>query len=407
MIVAIILNGTGKVPVTEFREAATTADAVSDFCNDYTPPKSTSDYTGYDTGWSSYTAPDEGKRWSYDFQTPGLVQTAVPEVCAGDACLLEPYERPRDMLLYYGWPNSFNSADNGWDNEKVAQDMAKYAIVVFGNGVADPSHGDYANTCIIIPRLKELRPDIKIFGYVATTEVLADFQDKVDQWYDLAVYGIFVDSAGYDYGTPATNGREAFNAKIDYIHNKAYTNVVFANAWNSDHILGLVDDPSYPNSTWNPNLIESSLGQYDVVLLESFPINTTVWSPGYETKAEWLARGEKIIAHRKTYGINIAGVGIIDNGNVAGQDLFDFGFISAMMWALQAFGTSDTDYGASSSDVDWWTRPDVSGIGYVWDLDPSIQEDVNDDDVYWRYVRAGRFKLDFSTGAQLSSITKW
>lgn len=407
MIVAIIKNGTEKIPVQEFRVAASTAAAVTAFCNEYTPPKSSSDYTGYDTGWGSVQSPDQGKYWAYDFSFPGLVQVEIPSVDSGTAMEVEPYVKPYDMLLYYGWPNSFNSAVNGWDNEKVAQDMARYEIVVFGDGVADPTHGDYANTLVIIPRIKELNPRTKIFGYVATTEILANFKTKVDQWYDLGVYGIFVDSAGYDYGTPATNGREPFNERIDYIHNKAYCNVVFANAWNSDHILGTVNDPVYPNSTWNPNLVESSLGQYDYVLLESFPINTSVWSPGYEGKAEWLARGEKILAHRKTYGVNVAGVGVIDNGNVAGQALFDFGFVSALMFALKAFGTSDINYGASSAQVDWWTRPDVSGLSYIWSLDPSVQEDVNDANVYWRYVKNGRLKLDFTPAAQASAIEKW
>jgi hypothetical protein len=405
MIVAILPQGVGKIAVIQFRDAVDEAAAVTAFCNDCVPPRNPSDYLGYDTGWASYQQTDPDKYWAYDFSSPGLVQVAVPQIVTGAE--KDHYQKPKDLLIYYGWLNSFNSATCGWNNEKVAQEMSKYEIVVFGDGVADPSHGDYANTIIIIPRLKELRPDIKIFGYVATTEVLADFKTKVDQWFDLEVYGIFVDAAGYDYGTPATNGRDVFNEKIDYVHNKAYCNVVFANAWNSDHILGTADDPSYPNSTWNPSLHQSHLGEYDYVLLESFPINTSVWSPGYEDKDEWHARGEKLMDHRETYGVNLVGVGIIDNGNAAGQDMFDFGYISALAWALSAFGTSDTNYASGSSQVDWWTRPDVSGLEEVWNLNPSVQADVNDVDVYWRFVKSGKLMLDFSTGAQASSITKW
>mgnify|MGYP001228375831 CR=1 FL=1 len=43
--------------------------------------------------------------------------------------------RPQNILFYYGYPNSFNSLINGWVNEKVAQDMANYDIVVLGDGV--------------------------------------------------------------------------------------------------------------------------------------------------------------------------------------------------------------------------------------------------------------------------------
>ena len=406
MFVAIIHQGTGKVRVEEFRIAADETAAVTAFCNEYSPPKNPADYLGYDTGWTSYQQTDPDKYWAYDFTSQGLVQ--VPITSISSSVEQNPkYRRPKDMLMYYGYPNSFNYPINGYDNEKVAQDMARYEMIVFGNGVGDPSHPDYANTVIIIARLKELRPDIQIFGYVATTEALADFETKVDQWETLEVYGIFVDSAGYNHGTPATNGRDAFNERVDCIHNKAYTNIAFVNAWNSDHILGTTNDPSYPNSTWNPSLHESHLGQYDYVLMESFPINTTIWTPGYEDKAEWYARAQKILDHRQTYGINVAGVGIIDNDDTAGQDLFDFGFISALMFTLQAFGTSDTGYAENSNEVDWWIRPDILSLEYTWSLDPSIQEDDNDADVYWRFMDYGKLMLDFSTGAELSSITKW
>ena len=53
------------------------------------------------------------------------------------------FSRPNDLLVYDGWLNSFNSAVNGWDNEKVAQDMARYDIIVLGDGLQSPSHGDW------------------------------------------------------------------------------------------------------------------------------------------------------------------------------------------------------------------------------------------------------------------------
>jgi hypothetical protein len=394
------------VKVQEFREAVSEAAAVDAFVNGRTPPLNPADWLGYDTGWAQYTAPDEKKQWAYNFGTSTLVQVATTPVSTSFAQNVN-YRRPEDLLIYYGWLNSFNSSVNGWNNEKVAQDMARYQIVVFGAGIEDPTHPDYANTLVIVARLKEIRPDIKLFGYVATTNILTDFKTKVDRWCDLGVYGIFVDAAGYDYGTPATNGRDAFNEKIDYVHGKAHTNIVFANAWDSDHILGTAEDPSYPNSIWNPSLNESSLGGFDYVLLESFPINTAVWSPGYEGRTEWYSRAEKILGHRKTYGVNVAAVGIIDNGNVVGQDLFDFGFVSALVLTLKAWGTSDTNYGASSAAVDWWSRKNIVGLDYEWPLDVMIISDLTDANVYWRYLTYGRLKLDFTPAAQASAIEQW
>jgi hypothetical protein len=193
---------------------------------------------------------------------------------------------------------------------------------------------------------------------------------------------------------------------VDFVHEKTHANLCFVNAWNMDNIIGTADDPSYPNSTWNPSLNASNLTENDWYLLESFAVNTTVYSGGYTDKTTWAARGEKAKSHRAYYGINLAAVGIIDNGNVAGEDLFDFHFISSLMYSLEAQGSSDTSYGAGGA-VDWWPRPDVIGMGRLYNLSPSIQEDVGDAEVYLRYVDAGRFKLDFSAGAQLSSITKW
>ena len=313
------------------------------------------------------------------------------------------YHSPHDMLIYYGWLNSFNSADNGWDNENVAQDLSKYNILVFGDGLQNTGHGDYSNTQIIIPRIQALNPDVLIFGYVTANQSLANFQTKVDQWGDLGVDGIFIDEAGYDNGTT----RAEFNERVDYVHGGTVANYVFANAWNTNHILGTDEDTSYPNETWNSDLVESSLTEDDWILLESFPINTTAYSGnnGYEGKAEWATRGVNMNTLRATYGVNFAAAGIINDDNSNGQDLFDFGFISALMWSLNAFGVSDTSYGSSSAKGKYWPRPDISKLVSLWTLNPAVQLDLNDNDVYHRRLELARLTLDFSSGAHSSAIT--
>ena len=392
------------------------------------------------------------------------------------------YDRPKDLLIYYGWLNSFNNGTHGWDNEKVAQEMARYGLLAFGDGlqtlldsgthdgsddasvltdstqdwttdefvgkkivnITDGSsaaitantattitaalaggaennwdsgdvyrianHDDYPNTVKIIDRIKALNPGALIFGYVSINQSLADFQAKVDDWDTLDVHGIFMDEAGYDYGTTTTNDRAAFNTKVDYIHGKATAKLCFANAWNTDHILGIANDASYPNTTWNPTPTESKLGINDWILLESFPVNTTAYSGsgGYEGKADWATRGSKANTLRAAYGINFAASGIINDDNANGQDLFDFLFISTLMWSLEAVGSSDTSYGSSSAATKLWTRPDVSKMGSVWTLNPSIQLDAGDADVYHRYVEGhAKMSLDFSSGVEVASIAKW
>ncbi len=314
------------------------------------------------------------------------------------------WRRPTDILFYYGHLNSFNSLVNGWVNEKVAQDIAKYGIVVLGNGVQDPTHPDYANTQVIIPRVKALNPNCQIFGYVSANQSLSSFQAKVDQWETLQVHGVFLDEAGYDFGKT----RVEFNDRVGYVHGKTHAKLAFANAWNTDHILGTTNDPSYPNSTWNSGLVASVLTESDWILLESLAVNTTAYSGnnGYASKSDWSARVSKAISLRAIFKVNFAAVGVVNDDNAAGQDLFNFTFISALMASLEAHGTSSVSYGSSTAQVKHWTRPGVSDIGVVWALSPSIQQDVGDADVYHRYAEYAKLTLDFSTGAQTSAITK-
>jgi hypothetical protein len=77
------------------------------------------------------------------------------------------------------------------------------------------------------------------------------------------------------------------------------------------------------------------------------------------------------------------------------------------MCSLEGFGTSDTNYGSSSAAVQYWERPDVSNMGIVYTINPSVQLDILDSDVYHRYCEFSKLTLDFSTGAQDSSITKF
>jgi len=315
------------------------------------------------------------------------------------------YRYPKDLLIYYGWLNSFNSAQNAWTNEKVAQDMAKYSLIVLGDGIEDPSHGDYANTQIIIPRIKQLNPRARIFGYVAVAQAFGDFQVKVDWWNTLSVHGIFMDEAGYDYGQT----RLQFNACVDFVHERTSANICFANAWNTDHILGTADDVSFPNSTYNSTNAVSKLISDDWILLESFLINTTAYSgaSGYESKIDWLFRGQKAVNLRATYGVNFASSAVINNSNVNGEALFNFQYISSLMFSLEAVGSSDDNYAASSAAVVYWPRPDISDLNAIYSLYPSVTVSTSDADVYYRYVDSVMFLLDFSTGAQIYGITKY
>lgn len=320
------------------------------------------------------------------------------------------FHRPKDLLIYYGYLNSFNSATNGWDNDKVAKEMAQYGLLVFGDGVEDSGHPDYANTTAIVAAIKQLNPNALIFGYASINQSQANFETKVDGWETLGVHGIFLDEAGYDYGTTTTNDRSAFNTKVDYVHAQSTAKICFANAWNADHILGTANDVSYPNTTWNSGDDESNLNTSDWILLESYPINTTSYTAstpdGYEPKADWASRGVKATGLRDTYGVNFAACGIINNDNADGQALFQFSFISACQFSLDGHGTSDTSYGSSTAAVKWWNRPDLSAITGIYSISPTVTADPEDADIYYRYIDGAKFVLDFSDSAQSSRIVK-
>ncbi len=315
------------------------------------------------------------------------------------------YTRPKDLLIYYGWLNSYNSGILSWNNESVAQHMARYSLLVFGDGIQDPGHGDYANTQVIVPRVKALSCYSEIYGYVTVDQTFSDFTSKVDQWDTLQVDGIFLDEAGYDHGRT----RDEFNQRVDYVHGKTYANKCFANAWNTDHILGITNDPSYPDSTYNDSCAESNLTLNDWILLESFPVNTTAYAAndGYESISDWATRGVKAKDLRATYGVNFASVSMISNDHTDNTALSNFAFTSSMMFSLEGHGTSDTNYAASSARVNYFPRPDITQMGVVYSLNCSVQIDANDSSVYHRYTPNAKMSLDFSDGAHTSTIAKF
>jgi hypothetical protein len=311
--------------------------------------------------------------------------------------------KPLNLLIYYGWPNSFNSASNQWNNDLVAQNMAKYGIVILGSGLEDPSHGDHTNTQIIINRIQEINPKTMIFGYVTVNQSIIDFQTKASQWDAMGIHGIFMDEAGYDFGKT----REEFNDRVNYVHNLPSSKICFANAWFPDNILGLVDDPNYLNLTFNPSLIESALLPSDWILLESFAIDTaaTNFPSGYEPKAEWKERTDKILSLKQNYNINIACSVIIKNNNSKGIALYQFGFVAAMMIVAEAYGSSDENYASSSSTVKWWTAPVLTNLGNIWCDNPKVIQDIANTNILYRFLVFAKLLLNFTANSQSSTIT--
>jgi len=307
--------------------------------------------------------------------------------------------KPQNLLIYYGYPNSFNSSVNSWDNDKVAEDMSKYMAIVLGAGVENSSHPDYSNTCAIIPKIRAINPNCKIFGYVTVNQNANQFETKTDDWDALGVDGIFMDEAGYDYGNTSSNGRDAFNDKVDYVH--SLDMICFVNAWNINHVLGTENDASYPNTTWNPSLNASNLDEEDIYLFESLAVNTLVYSD-YETMSQWITRAKQAISFKDTHGLLMAGVAVIDDNDGDAQDLFDFSYVSALMAELDYFGSSSHYYGSGGS-VKFWDRLDLYELDWCIYTD-NIHNSLVDTDVVVKYLSDGKLYLDFSSGSEESGI---
>lgn len=93
---------------------------------------------------------------------------------------------PKYLAIYYGWPSL---VQNSQGNLTKASDWFKqFDLIVFGDGIWKTSHGDHANTAIIISNL--IASQKKVCGYVdlgVTTQNLneTEMQTAVDGWFTM------------------------------------------------------------------------------------------------------------------------------------------------------------------------------------------------------------------------------
>jgi hypothetical protein len=292
---------------------------------------------------------------------------------------------PKNLLIFYGWPSCFNSDVYGWDLNQVAEGMARYDVIVLGAGLQDPAHGDHANTVAIIAKIKALKPAVSIFGYVTANQSYATFRTQAMAWDAMAVAGIFCDEAGYDFGVT----RAALNEKLGLLH--ALKLLAFVNAWNPDHVLGVVNDPGFPNATFNPDQVPSLVRKVDWYLFESLGHG----SGGLEPQAQYVARMVK--ARRYAERVQMASVGIIDPESAA---KFGFLWVAGVMGAMDAVGNADPFYGASSATTRWYDRPQDWPWGNYDEPSPIVPSPA-DATILRRFLVGGsvRFGLNWTTGA--------
>lgn len=104
---------------------------------------------------------------------------------------------PKSLCIYYGWPSLVQGV-NGNLTAAIGT-FSQFDLIVFGDGIASPSHGDHINTQTIIQSLNSLGK--LTFGYVdlgVTTQNLSILQMQiiVNNWTMMGIQGIMWDDAG-------------------------------------------------------------------------------------------------------------------------------------------------------------------------------------------------------------------
>ncbi len=104
---------------------------------------------------------------------------------------------PKRLGIYYGWPSLVQGANGNLSS--AIETFNQFDLIVFGDGIASPSHGDHNNTQIIIQALNNYGK--LTFGYVdlgVTTQNLSisQMQTIVNNWTAMGIQGIMWDDAG-------------------------------------------------------------------------------------------------------------------------------------------------------------------------------------------------------------------
>jgi hypothetical protein len=253
---------------------------------------------------------------------------------------------PARLAVYYGWPSLVNEAQG--DVNKAVATFSAFDIVVLGDGLEHPEHGDHVKTQEIIAQLTE----VEVYGYVdmgVTTQNLSleTAQQYVDEWAAMGVTGIFWDDAGYDYGVD----RQRQNALIDYTHAKGLK--VFINAWNPDDVFA--DDPDMTH-----------LNHGDSYLAESWLIG----ADNYQDLQHWQTKAEKLRQYHKQTAVQMLG---LSTGPIEG-DLnwpghpYQMAWWGALLYDLNALGYTVTHYSSGGQYADHLIvppQPDLTGLRFT------------------------------------------
>ena len=282
--------------------------------------------------------------------------------------------KPNKLLVYYAWPSVINNS--GGDVEEAVSYYAKYDYVVLGAGLEEESHGDHEKTVEIIGHY--LTRGVEFFGYVdlgvsTSNFTLLTLRDKVANWFDMGVAGIFFDDCGYDYEVRRDRQLSAF----EYAHFLGLKIIV--NAWDPDDIFGKEYD------AWdNPLKLETNLNEDDFYLLESFQIK----EGGYQDEEEWQTKMEKLVNYKLEYDFNLLALTTSNDSDYYDEEKLSYAWYSALIYEINGFGWGEHHFSANDGLAPFRDRPgEEVGNEFLDDL-------YINGSLYWRETDTGSVKID-------------
>jgi len=260
---------------------------------------------------------------------------------------------PKKLAIYYSYPSLVNGASG---NISTAVDVfSQYDLLVFGDGLQDPSHPDYSNTVAIVNHAG--MTNTTIFGYIDSTLTLDAIQGKIDQWYVAGVKGIFLDKFGYDFGLTRQKQREITWC----VQNKGSGLKVFVNAWNPDDVFSPTTNAS------NPSGLPTRLGSNDWYLAESFAVINGAYDDN-DTDSNGIKdfqdKAVKMKNYNTTYGTKMAAIATLGSATFT-QNLADYSYFSAVLNGLDAWGFGEEFFSAVSAQLPFRTRATFYGTKFT------------------------------------------
>ena len=261
---------------------------------------------------------------------------------------------PKKLAIYYSYPSLVNGSNGNISSAVTA--FSAYDLVVLGDGLQLSTHPDHLNTVNIIN--DPAMANTTIFGYIDTVQPLDAIQDKIDQWYNMGIKGIFMDKFGYDYGVTRQQQREI----IWWIHNKGNGLLAFVNAWNPDDVFGAVVDP-----VANPNGLTSRINSTDWYLAESFAVINGVYDDNDTDNnniKDFQDKAFKMTNYKTTFGTNMAAITTLGSQTFT-QNLANYSYFLAVLNKFDAWGFGEEYFSSSSALLPFRMRVPFHGTKFT------------------------------------------